>query len=589
MSVHAMTATLLRTVLVVLALLSSGAALAQERILSFDSEVRIAADGNLDVTETIAVRAEGNSIRRGIYRDFPTRYTDRNGLRFVVDFTVVSLQRDGAPEPFFTERVNNGVRINFGNDDFLPVPGEFVYTLRYRTSRQIGFFASHDELYWNATGHGWDFVIERASARVSLPKAVPAVDLRTDEYTGAVGSNTSAAQVERSGDGALWTLARPLAPGEGMTIVLGFPKGIVAQPTQAERTRRMLRDLAGPLLTGASFLALLAGYLLVWFRIGRDPRAGVIIPQYDPPPGHSPAGLRYLRKQGYDDSGFSSDIVALGVAGVLRIVREEKVGMFGKERWILERSPQFEENVDRVLPAQRALAQALFGSDRTPLELKSTNATRVMAVKAAHDKMLKAQYVPSHFRNNFGWAALGFLFVIVTTCVSVVLSKGNDLGVVIAVLGMIAMGLLILLFVFLLRQRTPQGRALLDRIEGLRLYLGVAERDELARLAHAEPQMDADRYQALLPFALALDVESAWTKRFTAAVGASAAEEAARSAHWVGGSAFANSGFSDLGRALGSEFSSQIAASASPPGSSSGGGGGGFSGGGGGGGGGGGR
>ena len=125
---------LLRAVLVASVLFGGNATLAQERILSFDSEVRIAADGSLDVTETIAIRAEGNNIRRGIYRDFPTRYTDRNGLRFVVDFSVVSLQRDGAPEPFFTERVKNGVQVNFGNDDFLPVPGEFVYTLRYRTA-----------------------------------------------------------------------------------------------------------------------------------------------------------------------------------------------------------------------------------------------------------------------------------------------------------------------------------------------------------------------------------------------------------------------------------------------------------------------
>lgn len=580
---------LLRVVLVASALFGASATLAQERILYFDSEVRIAADGSLDVTETIAVRAEGNNIRRGIYRDFPTRYTDRNGMRFIVDFSVVSLQRDGAPEPFFTERVNNGVRVNFGNDDFLPVPGEFVYTLRYRTSRQVGFFDTHDELYWNATGHGWDFVIERASARISLPQPVAVADLRTDEYTGTTGSNASAASVERNDDGALWTLSRPLAPGEGMTVVLGFPKGIVAPPTQAEQMRRTLRDLAGPLLTGVAFLGLLATYLVVWFRIGRDPRAGTIIPQYDPPPGHSPAGLRYLRRQGYDSSGFSAEIVALGVAGVLRIVREEKSGMFGKERWILEPSPDFDERVSSVLPAQRALADTLFGRDRTPLELKSTNATRVLAVKTAHDKALQAQYVPSHFNNNLGWTLLGILIVIGATIGSIVLSRGNDLGVIVAVLGMIAMILLVILFAFLLRQRTPQGRALLDRIEGLRLYLGVAERDELAGLEHAEPQIDADRYQVLLPFALALDVESAWTKRFTAAVGASAAEEAARSARWVGGSGFAHSGFGDLGRALGSEFSSQISASASPPGSSSGGGGGGFSGGGGGGGGGGGR
>src|SRR5690606_31570700 len=85
-----------------------------------------------------------------------------------------------------------------------------------------------------------------------------------------------------------------------------------------------------------------------------------------------------------------------------------------------------------------------------------------------------------------------------------------------------------------------KGRKLLDAIEGLRLYLGVAERDELARLAKpggpAEPSLDPDRYQRLLPYALALDVEDAWTKHFTEAVGVQQAEETARSMGWYRGS-----------------------------------------------------
>jgi hypothetical protein len=58
---------------------------AQERIRSYDSEVQILADGSVEVTEQITVRAEGRSIRRGIYRDFPTRYRDRYGNRVRVD------------------------------------------------------------------------------------------------------------------------------------------------------------------------------------------------------------------------------------------------------------------------------------------------------------------------------------------------------------------------------------------------------------------------------------------------------------------------------------------------------------------------
>ena len=95
---------------------------AQERIERYDIQVDIQADGSLEVIERIDVRAEGQRIRRGIYRDFPTRYRDRLGNRVVVDFEVLEVLRDGQPEPWFTESIGNGVRLNTGDDGFLPVP-----------------------------------------------------------------------------------------------------------------------------------------------------------------------------------------------------------------------------------------------------------------------------------------------------------------------------------------------------------------------------------------------------------------------------------------------------------------------------------
>ena len=102
---------------------------AQERILSYDSAITVNADGSMDVVETIRVHAEGNDIRRGIYRDFPTRYRDRYGNRVVVDFQPVSVLRDGKAEPWFIERRPNCVRLDTGNDDFLPVPADYTWPL----------------------------------------------------------------------------------------------------------------------------------------------------------------------------------------------------------------------------------------------------------------------------------------------------------------------------------------------------------------------------------------------------------------------------------------------------------------------------
>lgn len=163
-------------------------ALADERILDYTVLVAVQPDASVEVTEHITVRVEGVNIRRGIYREFPTRYDDRAGNRVVVGLEVLGVERDGEPEPWFTESLSNGLRINTGNDDYLPVPADIRYTLRYRTTRQIGFFAEHDELYWNAIGTDWDFPIEAAQVQVRLPQAVPVAQMSAEGYTGPQGA-----------------------------------------------------------------------------------------------------------------------------------------------------------------------------------------------------------------------------------------------------------------------------------------------------------------------------------------------------------------------------------------------------------------
>ena len=149
-------------------------ALAEERIISFDSDVTIAADGELTVTETIKVRAEGYDIKRGIYRDFPTIYEGRGGETHVVGFEVVEVLRDGRAENWFTEDMSNGVRVYIGEKDYYLPKGEYTYRLTYRTDRQIAFHADFDELYWNVTGNGWNIPIDYAGVTVHLPEGASA-------------------------------------------------------------------------------------------------------------------------------------------------------------------------------------------------------------------------------------------------------------------------------------------------------------------------------------------------------------------------------------------------------------------------------
>jgi uncharacterized membrane protein YgcG len=555
---------------------------AQERILAYDSEIDIRADAGLDVTERITVRAEGQQIRRGIYRDFPTRYKDRHGNRVVVDFDMVEVLRDGKPEPWFTERLANGVRINTGNDDVLPVPATYTYTLRYRTTRQLGFFDAHDELYWNAIGTGWAFPIEAGSVLARLPEPVPVERLHAEGYTGAQGERQQHYTAILPAPGtARWELTRPLGAQAGFTVVLTFPKGIVAAPTGAQRAWWLLKDNRGVLLSLLT-LAVLVGYCVRrWRQVGRDPAPGVVIARYEPPEGHSPGALRYLRRMGYDTRCFSADVLSLAVAGALRIERDKG---FLSDDWTLHQTSVPGKG---SLPEPPRLLQASLFANGAKVELEKRNATRLQAVHAAHEKALRQRFQPEYFQRNGGSIGIAIAIAVIGTIIAAATSGGA--GVLLMVALSFLMVIVVIAFGILVKAPTVAGRKLLDEIEGLKLYLGVAEREELARMPgpDAPPVLDAQRYEQLLPYAVALEVEDAWTEKFTAAVGASAAAAAASSIAWYHGGGAGDLG--SLSSALGNSLSSQIASSSTPPGSSSGSGGGGSSGGGGGGGGGGGR
>jgi hypothetical protein len=294
---------------------------ADERVLEYGSEVTVRSDASLEVTETIRVRAEGQTIRRGIFRDFPTTYRDLEGNSVVVPFEVVAVMRDGRQEPFSVQSLSNGKRVRIGDPDRFLSPGDHAYTLVYRTARQIGFFKDHDELYWNVTGNGWQWPIDSAWCVVHLPGGARVT--MTEAFTGKMGERGRDFRILQGlGGTPRFATTRALYPGEGFSIVAGWPKGIVPEPSRSEKLAWKLRDNAGRLALYAGLAVLLLYYFLVWFRYGRDPRPGTIIPRFAPPEGFTPGGVRYLYRMGYDDRCFTATLLNAAVKGILAIEQD---------------------------------------------------------------------------------------------------------------------------------------------------------------------------------------------------------------------------------------------------------------------------
>jgi len=615
-----------------------------EVVLDYRSDISVNPDASMRVSETIKVRANGDQIQHGIYRDFPTRYKDRYGNRYTVDFAVREVTRDGKPEPYHSEEKDNGVRVYVGDKYVVLNPGVYTYAITYTTDRQLGFFPDHDELYWNVTGNGWGFPIEAASAAVHLPQGVAREALLLDGYTGAEGAaGTNFKSSVDSQSVAHFETTQPLAPGEGLTIVVNFPKRFVAYPTDQQKLHWFLKDNQGTLVDLGGLVLVLGYFVLVWIAVGKDPEAGPRMPRYEPPEEVSPAAARFLWRMGYDNRTFVVALLSLAVKKYLTI-KEEK-GVFTLTRTATDTA--------NLALEEKAAVEKLFPSSNS-LVLQQSNHARIGSGLTALKRSLKLQNEKRYFLTNQWYLipglALSFLTLVLSALtlpgesnvagiflcvwlmgwsvaviflVSAALSEWKDvlygvghkaaaIGSAVfmslfalpflagEIAGLVALGfiaspfllltLLLLaglcyLFHYLLKAPTRTGRKLMDQIDGFRMFLGEVEKDRLNTLYPVESTPAT--FEKYLPYALALGVEHAWSSRFAGvlAQAGQAPGAATYSPAWYTGSSWNNLDTTRFVSSFGSSFSNAISSSATAPGSSSGSGGGGSSGGGGGGGG----
>jgi len=611
----------------------------EERILSFDSFVTVHGDSSITVQETIRVLSAGQEIKHGIFRDFPTIYRDSLWNRSKRGFLVEKVLRDGNTEKYVFERMDNGERLRIGDARVLISPGEHTYTIIYETSRQLGYFKDHDEIYWNVTGNGWPFAIDKASAAVELPEGASGKVLSVDGYTGPEGAKDKnfTFSVDRSGRRTLST-SSPLGKFEGLTIVVSWPKGFVQAPSQKDRMVYFFKDNQDVVWGLIGLMVVSAYYLIVWFMIGRDTKRGVIVPLYGPPQGLSPASMRYITKMGYDDKVFSAALINLAVKGILKI--KEDNGTYTLTR--------VKEDTNDLSPDEHSISADLLAS-RKSIKLSTDNYGKISKSVDDLKNLLKARVQKDFFVTNKRYFIVGLVLSLFGMFYSIIREDGANIVTIfvvmlfasvftgIALAGMKkslagrkkeamdkgvmstfkmgwdtlsigGYGILLIAaisgglfgvsvnttplyaliffsfpavscrFYYLLKAPTSAGALLLDKIEGFRTFLAATEEDRLNRMN--PPERTPELFERYLPYALALDVEQQWAEQFSDIFTESTYEP-----EWYSGTMGSSSNIPAFSSTLGSSMAGEISSSSVPPGSSSGSRGGGSSGGGGGGGG----
>ncbi len=545
-----------------------------ERIISFHTDLTVAADGGLTVTEDIRIHARGIEFKRGIVRKLPLRFTSHHGRTQRVEYEFTEVLMGGKESPYHTATEGDDYVLYVGDKDVYLEPGDYQYRITYTTKGQVGFFPEFDEIYWNVNGNGWAFFIDSISATVHLPTAAQV--RQTACYTGAMGSTERACSDSIIDAHTVHFTGRAMGYYEGLTVAVGFQKGVVAEPPPPT----FFEKYAVPLLGGIISLLLLLYYFVTWFRYGRDPDSPVVIPLFEPPDGLSPASVAMVMKGNYANDQITPAMISLAVKGHLLIEEETQkiLGLFKQHTYTLRKL----KGGSGLPREEQELLNSMFGSGIDRFEITGSYDPSVKSMASAFRSTLNGQWHGFLNKgNNLHFWLIPILTVIVCAIAMAVLHTKffGDFDVLYLIGFVIANVLLFLFYQYLIRKPTKEKLALRARLNGFKMYLGAAEEKQLQRFN--PPTMTPEVFEKYLPYAIALGVEEVWGERFQDLISKALVDKSYHPG-WYSGSI---SNFGSFSHSINSSFSSSVQSSSTPPSSSGGSGGGGSSGGGGGGGG----
>jgi uncharacterized membrane protein len=376
-----------------------------------------------------------------------------------------------------------------------------------------------------------------------------------------------------------------LEPGEGLTLVAGFPKGIVPAPTAAEITGRRIATWWPVVLPIFVFF----GMWWLWYTRGKEPHVGSIVPQWKVPDDIRPGTAGTLRDQRVDMDDIVATMLDLAVRGYITIREVKPDGLFsglsaesfvgkalrsigvGKNDWAIDRTKKSDSGLLRY--ERKVLDSVLEGrSTRLMSDLHNEFYVNLSSIREQMYEQVVTQrwFTRSPQKVRVRWAVTGILIVPVGIAMGVIFSNG------VLVAGAVLCAIIILAFANAMPAMTAEGARKYATVKGLEEYIRRAEKWEL-EMTQA-PERTTELFSTLLPYAVAVNATDIWVDKFAAAL-------ASQPPTWYVGHYPGHFDVGGFRSGLGSFESAASKTMGSSPGSSSGGGGGGSVGGGGGGGG----
>lgn len=508
---------------------------ADDLVQSLDLKYTLQPSGILHVQETWVWQFGDGSGRHGIKRNLVVRepYDDKQDAVYTISNVHVSspdgVNTDVAQSDATTQKGREKeLTLQIGSANETVSTPTATYVISYDVAGAMRTFPAaqppYDELFWDATGTG-----NPAFTRVTVSATVPDGPYQgaLSCFAGPVGSKDACTSPPKvSGDAGVFETDN-LPAGQNMSIGVKVKPGAVAvvtpdlQPRGDARTPAETAALvgAGVAVGGAAIASPLLG-VAYYRRNGRDQRYAGLAPGTFPaggeqvatvpndpdlqipvsfvPPKIPVAEAGLLVDGELDTKETAATLVDLAVRGGLRIISESKDDV---------RVDLINPNV-ATAPHEMALLNGIFHGDPpgTVVDLGSQGSmlTAHEAMDAAVRQQVTARGWFTKVPSGRSTRGLGLGFV------ALVIFGALHAGLWALLLAVALLPIIITVAVVRAKmkrgQRTPEGRAWTDQVEGFRTYLATAEADQL-RFEEGE-----DIFSRYLPWAIVFGLADRWAK-----------------------------------------------------------------------------
>lgn len=466
---------------------------AAEQIDRYDVDATVRSDGTVAVVETIAYDF-GTDERHGIFRTLPVIKTNEENKKFEVAVTGLEVSDPlGTSYTFVQSRDGDDLELKIGDPD-KTITGKHTYIIRYTLGGALTYFEDHDEFYWNAFGTNWPTSISEGTFRVTLPENIPVEDVQMECFTGSYGASDVGCSGAYENGTVVFTLTSPLSAYEGLTAVVGFPKGMVAVLEPQEVISFWSTQIGKIVLVVLAIIGFLwyvvAPFLVVryWWKNGRDPKPamGVTSAWFSPPKNKQLRPLTPVETGGLVDEQVDlrdiyASIVDLARRGYIKIVEKDK-------KFTLEKVKDWKGDGE-LEPFEVELLDGLMGSkESVKFEDANLYETNRKVSGTVYESLVKQGFFPSNPQTIRNGAYL------------------------VAVIGLFTFNLFLGVIAFIfgknLPRKTPFGAQGAAIGMSLKNFLSSQERHMKFQ---AKNQMF---FEKLLPYAIAFGVEDVWAKRF---------------------------------------------------------------------------